>query len=335
MEEQEGFLPEGEQEKIVEPVRIAPLPYVEKSFTHWGQFGLLIAFLGAGIIVGSIVSIIIVKIMSPHIHLLELEKEILDPANANAMKVMQLVSTIFMFLIPALMLGWIVHKKPLPYLGFNLKFTWEQIVLVVFIAVMALLAGSLLGDLNEKIPISKHLQDYFKNKENEYSEQIMAIAQIRNFSEFLIALFVIALMPAIVEETFFRGAMQQLFISWFRNPWVGIVVTGVIFSAIHFSYYGFLTRAMLGIVLGLLFYYSKSIWLNILAHFLNNAAAVSQLYYYSMKGKLTKDSLNDHYPYWLGLSGVVILFFLLVIFKKRSEEFLAEDNLLLSQNNIS
>jgi membrane protease YdiL (CAAX protease family) len=140
--------------------------------------------------------------------------------------------------------------------------------------------------------------------------------------------------PAIVEETFFRGTMQQLFISWFRNPWAGIIVTSILFSAIHMSYYGFLTRAMLGVVLGLLYYYGKSIWLNILAHFLNNAVAITLLYVYSLKGKVSKDALEDHYPLWIGLMATIILIFLLIIFKKKSEDFLTKDEQLLLQNNV-
>jgi membrane protease YdiL (CAAX protease family) len=334
MEEQEGFLEEDKNKNIVNPAATTPFPYNEKGLNHWSQFGLLLLFTGAGLIGGGIISIIVMKLMVPHVHLLELEKAVLDPANANAMKVVQLLSTIFTFFVPAVMIGLIVHKKPFSYLRFNLKISWVQIGLVVLIAAMALLVGSLLGDLNERIPISKHLQDYFKAKEDEYSEQVLAIAQMNNFKEYLIALFIIALVPAIVEETFFRGTMQQLFISWFRNPWAGIIVTSILFSAIHMSYYGFLTRAMLGVVLGLLYYYGKSIWLNILAHFLNNAVAITLLYVYSLKGKVSKDALEDHYPLWIGLMATIILIFLLIIFKKKSEDFLTKDEQLLLQNNV-
>lgn len=320
MEEQEDFLPEIEQENIVEPIPFIPVPQPERGYSHWSQFAFLLVFIGVGFMAAGVATIAVMKLMMPQVSLFNMDKEILNPANGDAVKVIQIISTLLMFFVPAFMFGWVIHKKPLPFLGFNLKISWQQLGLVVLIAFMALFVGSMLGDLNEKIPISKHLHDYFKAKEDEYSDQVLAIAQMKNFKEYLISLFIIALLPAFVEETFFRGMMQQFLISWFRNPWVAIIVTAIIFSAIHMSYYGFLTRAMLGVVLGLLFYYGKSIWLNILAHFLNNAVAVTGLYIYSLQGKLTKDSLEDHFPVWLCLAATGFLIFLLVKFKEKSEE---------------
>ena len=189
---------------------------------------------------------------------------------------------------------------------------------------MALFVGSALGDLNERIPIPKHWEQQFRLAEDEYNEEVFAMAKMTNAKEYLMALFMIALIPAIVEETFFRGMMQRFLSDWFRKPWVAILITSIIFSAIHWSYYGFLTRAMLGGVLGLVYYYGKSIWLNILAHFLNNTVAVTALYTYSMKGKLTKDALEDHFPIWICLVSMVSLIGALIYFKKKSEEFLVE-----------
>jgi membrane protease YdiL (CAAX protease family) len=59
------------------------------------------------------------------------------------------------------------------------------------------------------------------------------------------------------------------------------------------SYYGFLARVALGVVLGLIFYYGKNIWLNIFAHFLNNGIAVTQLYILTRSGKNIKEVMND------------------------------------------
>jgi hypothetical protein len=47
-----------------------------------------------------------------------------------------------------------------------------------------------------------------------------------------------------------------------------------LFSAIHFHFQGIIPRFVLGVLLGYLFYWSQSLWLPILAHFINNAQAV-------------------------------------------------------------
>ena len=54
------------------------------------------------------------------------------------------------------------------------------------------------------------------------------------------------MIPAIGEELLFRGAVQRLFLRWVRNPHVAIWVTGTLFSFIHFQFYGFLPRMVLG-----------------------------------------------------------------------------------------
>ncbi len=336
MEENENFIPESaplteDAPKLIMPNQeYASFPL---SRNYWSQFGLLFGLIGGGLIVGSIISIVIIKLMIPHAHLFDLEKAIMLPENTTAMKVVQLVSTFVMFFVPAYIFSSIVYKKPFEHLGFNLKITWQQLGLVILIAWAALLVGAALGDLNEKIPIPAHWRAKFQKAEDEYQQQVVAIATMHNIKEYLVGLFVIALMPAFVEETFFRGTLQQLFIRWFRNPWVGIIVTSILFSAIHFSYFGFLTRAMLGVVLGLLFYYGKSIWLNILAHFLNNAVAVTALYMGALNGKQPKDALEDHFPIWLSLAGTAFLVYLLINYKKISEAFLAKNETLFTSDN--
>ena len=328
MEEQEEYLPALPPENVeefvpTEPIETIPF-YKPAPINYWSQFGLLLALIGVGIVAGSVATIVVVKTMMPHGSFININKAILDPANATAVKVIQILFTSLMFFVPAFLFGKIAYKKPFSYLGFNINFSWQQIGLVVLIAWMALFVGSALGELNQRIPIPKNWEQKFRQAEDEYAEQVFAMANMTNAKDYLIALCMIALIPAVVEETFFRGMMQRFFGDWFRNPWVAIILTSIIFSAIHGSYYGFLTRAMLGVVLGLIYYYGKSIWLNILAHFLNNAVAVTYLYISSLKGKLTKDALEDHFPIWICLLGMVLLGGFLYQFKKESEAFLAE-----------
>jgi len=184
-------------------------PYKAQGMSNWSQFGLLLGMLGVGILAASFVSLLVVKLMMPHSTIFNLEKEMFKPENASAMKVMQLASTLMMFFLPAFLFAIIVHKKPFSFLGFNKKVSIQQIGYVLIIAWMAIFVGGILGDLNERIPIPKHLQESFRKAEDAYNDQVLAIAKMTNFKEYLLALLIIALAPAIVEETFFRGTMQQ------------------------------------------------------------------------------------------------------------------------------
>lgn len=108
-----------------------------------------------------------------------------------------------------------------------------------------------------------------------------------------------------------------------KSKWTGIIITSILFSAIHFSYFGFLPRVVLGLVLGLIFYYSKNIWLNILLHFLNNALVVTQLYIVGKQGKSIEKAVDENVPIWWGAFALVVVIILLRSFKKESNRVLA------------
>jgi hypothetical protein len=92
--------------------------------------------------------------------------------------------------------------------------------------------------------------------------------------DIFINVFLIALLPAICEELYFRGALQRIIIHITKNPSVGIIITGILFSALHFQFEGFLPRMLLGIILGFFYWYSGSIWTSIAGHFFHNAFQV-------------------------------------------------------------
>jgi hypothetical protein len=89
----------------------------------------------------------------------------------------------------------------------------------------------------------------------------------------LLSLVVISIIPAISEELIFRGVIQKLFIDLSRNKHFGIILTALLFSAMHMDIAGFLPRFALGAILGYMYLWSGSIYLSIVAHFTNNLLA--------------------------------------------------------------
>ena len=61
---------------------------------------------------------------------------------------------------------------------------------------------------------------------------------------------------------------------WIKDAHLCILIAAVVFSAFHFDAVNFLPRFLLGAMLGYLFYWTGSLWLPIVAHFLNNAQFV-------------------------------------------------------------
>jgi membrane protease YdiL (CAAX protease family) len=288
-----------------------------KGVSGWGQFGILIGLTGAGFIMAAIVSLPIWKAMT-HSGIMKMATDMLKPENLNALLVIQVVSTIFAFFMPAVAYAFLCYKKGWNFLGFTGKINSAQALSVVLLALCALPLIASLTEINQMIPIPHTWKLRFDAMEKEYADQVNSIIQVKTWSQYFVTLLVIALMPAIVEEALFRGAFQNLLTRWTGSPWVAIIIASIIFSAVHLSWYGFLARMVLGIVLGLLFYYGQSIWLNILAHFINNGLAVTMVFIATRQGQKLDVTADEHFPIWAGVISLILVIGLLTWFVRNS-----------------
>ncbi|HTL07108.1 MAG TPA: CPBP family intramembrane glutamic endopeptidase [Chitinophagaceae bacterium] len=290
-----------------------------KPVSPSAAFFILLGLLGAGLIIGALAGAGIWMAMTGR-GIMGFEKDIMNPQYANAARIMQMVSVLFMFFIPALVTARLLSRRPFAYLGYREGFNPQQLLLTIAIILLCLPLVGALGELTQSIPLSKSLETYFKKLEDNYNMQVEALATMHSPGEFIFSLVVMALFPAIFEETIFRGALQQVLIAWFKRPMLAIVITSIIFSAVHISFYGFLPRFALGVVLGLLFYYSKSIWLNMTAHFINNAFALSYMYYLYSNGKPVRDAATENAPIWIGIPALLVVVLLLRVFQRVSSQ---------------
>ncbi len=105
-------------------------------------------------------------------------------------------------------------------------------------------------------------------------EQILNILESPGVWAFLANLLIIGLIPSVGEEIVFRGLLQPALRESLGNDFLGIFATAIIFSAIHLDFQGLMPRFLLGIVLGLAYYYTRSLWWPIIIHFIHNGGQV-------------------------------------------------------------
>ena len=115
-------------------------------------------------------------------------------------------------------------------------------------------------------------------KEQMAEDMSLQFLEVTGIRGLLFNLFMIGLMPAIGEELLFRSVIQPLAGKLLRNIYVGILVSAILFSGMHMQFFGFFPRLLLGIVLGIFYLWSGSIWVPMIMHLLNNCTAV--LVYY-------------------------------------------------------
>ena len=297
-----------------------------KKNEYWTQLAILLALTGGGFIVAAIISGLPL-IMNGGLKGMEgasgadLMKKLLVPENAGILRLVQFLSTFFLFFLPAWLYARISHKKAFTHLGFHNKTTVAQAALVIVIMIASLPLVGALTDLTEALPFSKEMFTKFKVAEDEYNAQIRVIGKMDSFPEYLLSLLMLAILPALFEEVMFRGAVQNLLSRWWKMPVLAIIVTSLLFSVVHFSYLGFLSRAALGFVLGWMFYRTGNIWLSIIAHMANNAMALTALYIVKRNNPAADLSKTDPpIPAWTGLVAVAVVYALFIAFEKISKK---------------
>lgn len=286
------------------------------------QFVLLLGLLGAFMVFGSILIATLGSSLLD-IPLSDIPVALNRPENANISRLLNTLATMVVFLLPAIIFARIITPKPFRYLGFNTVFNNKQLLLVVLITFSGMIVSGSLGMLNEHIYLPEKWMTKARALEETYKNAMMNMATMKHKADYLLALLVMALAPAVFEEVLFRGSFQQLLVGWTKSAWIGIFITSMLFSAIHFSYFGFLPRAALGMILGFIFYYTRNLWLSILLHFLNNAFIVSQLYIMSLQGKPVEKAIDDTTPIWWGALALAALVYIFKLLRKESRLLLA------------
>jgi membrane protease YdiL (CAAX protease family) len=311
-----------------------------KGMNGWGQLGILLVFTGAGFILAGIVQLIIAFKLVPAGLPMDkmgdgMVKAMLQPENITYSRIAQVTGTFLLLFLPAYAYMRICHGKNKFWLGFNKHINAGQIVLGFFLIFLANIIANPLADLSKMLVENfPGLNAMGMKLEAAYTEQVVALSNLKSWGEFFMALVIMAFFPALFEEVFFRGAVQNLLERWWKKPLLAVLVTSLLFSLIHMSVFLFLSRAILGFVLGLMYQRSRNLWVNIMAHFLNNTVAVIQLFWISRHAqKIEVDKLDPKLPWWgalLALAFAVALFNLFekLSVKNRTQIAFEEQNLL-------
>ena len=244
---------------------------------------------------------------------------IFGSVSPDKMKLSQLIVSVAMFVIPPFVLAFLCSENGLKFLHLDTKTRLTDIVFVVIFMIVIIPFINLLGDLNHQLVLPKAfsgIENMMKLYEAEATRLTEKLLNIHSINALVYTIFVIAIIPAIGEELFFRGALQGILQQW--KGWIpAIWMAAFIFSAIHFQFYGFIPRMLMGAFFGYLLLWSGNIGLAILAHFTNNVIAVI-FYYLKNNGVQTFDidTIGTGNTLWIGIvSGILSVFGVLLLKK--------------------
>lgn len=264
-----------------------------KHTSYGFQFFLFLGLLLFGLLFGMLLALIILH-FAYGMELGATSNFLNDSENLAPARIMQMVSQVGLFLFPPLMLAWAVNEKPMRFLGVapirNPKILLPAVLLMF--ASLPLVHG--LSELNHAIQLPaalSGLEEWMKLKETQAEEMTKFFLSVDSLAGLGINLVMIALLPAIGEELVFRSVLQPYMMVFVRNKHLALVLTALIFSFIHFQFYGLIPRFALGLFLGYFYYWSGSIFVSMLMHFVNNGAAV--LGFYLHHNGYTSTSMDD------------------------------------------
>lgn len=229
----------------------------------------------------------------------------------TALKVFQvLAGSLGMFLIPAIVFIKSIGLDINYYIPTKSKVYWPFWILGIVLLFVSNPIIAWLYQINQYLSFPPAYADFeasLKAMEASAASITKVMISANNLPTLLFNLFVVALMPAICEEVFFRGVMQQYLRISTGSPNLAIFLSAVIFSGFHGQFYGFLPRVMLGALLGYIYNYTANIKVPILIHFINNALAVILVYLYQ-DNPSSSTWLDENYQYawyWVVLSAIV------------------------------
>ncbi|MBE9468396.1 MAG: CPBP family intramembrane metalloprotease [Bacteroidetes bacterium] len=242
----------------------------------------------------------------------------------NVLKYFQVVQTIGLFILPAFIMAFCFDTKVAKYLKINISPKQMSVILAALVMITAVPIINFLAEINSRLILPDFLssfEEWMKKSELNAQKITEAFMSTTTTAGLFINLFVIAIIPAIGEELLFRGVFQKIFINMTKNVHWGVIIAAILFSAMHMQFYGFIPRMIMGVFLGYLLVWSKTIWLPIIAHFVNNSFAVIY-YFFANKNDVSKEidnvGKNIDTMVYLIFSILIVTYLVFVIYKQET-----------------
>ena len=250
-------------------------------------FSILI-FLGSMILFFAISIVLAIPLFQlSFMEILERVQNAANPENRSLVIYLQIVQGIGTFIVSSIFIGYLVTRKPLTYLKLNQNTQGMLTLLAILTIILANPLINMLAYLNQELKLPDALrgvESWMYEKEKAAEEITMLFLNVKTFKGLLINIFMIGIIPALGEEMFFRGVMQNQLVKITKNAHAGVLITAFFFSAIHLQFYGFLPRFILGAYLGYLFVWTGNLWYPVIVHFANNTLAVLMYFFLYRSG---------------------------------------------------
>lgn len=204
------------------------------------------------------------------------------------------------------------------WLHLDSKPSWQEALAAVVVMLLAIPGINLLSAWNQQMVLPEWMsgiEQWMRMQEDAAAQLTEQFLRVDTVGGLLVNIGLMALLPAVGEELTFRGVVQGMFT---RNKHVAIWATAAIFSFVHMQFYGFLPRMLLGAMFGYMLWWTGSLWVPMLMHFVNNCAAVVVAFWaynYLEEGSAEMlDTIGTEDTILLGVFSICIVLIMMVMY---------------------
>ena len=120
--------------------------------------------------------------------------------------------------------------------------------------------------------------------------------------------FVVGLLAPLAEEMVFRGAILRSLLRWKSNPWIGIVISAILFAVIHMNPAQMPHAFLIGLLLGWMYWRTDSIVPGIVYHWVNNTVAYILYNIYPNPDLTLVELFGSEQKVWMALGFSLLIF---------------------------
>ena len=202
------------------------------------------------------------------------------------MRISIVLQNLIAMTLPALITAVLISRNPIKLFCLDKLPKWQDLVFMLLIIVSSLPAMNWLVEWNANISLPEsmsHIEEVLRTMENEAEEFTKMLLINDSIYSLIVTILAVGVFTGFGEEILFRGTLQRVIELKKVNIHVAIWLTAFIFSAVHLQFFGFFPRMILGAFFGYMLWWSKSLWLPIIAHALNNSSVIINSYIYGLE----------------------------------------------------
>ncbi|MDE6206636.1 MAG: CPBP family intramembrane metalloprotease [Muribaculaceae bacterium] len=189
------------------------------------------------------------------------------------LRVSTVLQDVLTFILPALITALIVTRRPAQLLCLMTVPSLRSILLVAGLLLASIPLQEAIIYANAHITLPESMAGFeqmARMLEERAFETLKLLLADTSAPSTIINCLIIGVLAGFSEELLFRGCFQRLLTTAGVNPHLAIWLVAFCFSALHMQFFGFVPRMLLGAYFGYLLFWTRSIWVPMLAHVLNN-----------------------------------------------------------------